>query len=270
MEAHQNDSINGKEVAKSKAEIRQQKLSEIRRRQRTKWVYVLIAVIGVAAAFYELYHSSYLDIKSIEISGNNYVKAETIKSKCDLSKPTNILRVPVNDIRQKLANDPWIKSVDVVKIYPSTLRIEIEERRPVALISLANSFYFVDKEYFIIASREFSEGLNLPVITDLPVSKIKTGDRLINPSLKNAIDCLAAMEPTLGKSINLMSALSVNKLSLYNKDDIEILYGDARFAGEKNKVISGILKEHGKQVITIDIRSYPQTDPVISRLETTP
>jgi cell division protein FtsQ len=270
METNLKETIGGVEVARSKAEIREQKLSEIRRKQRFKWLYVLLAVFCIGVVLYELYHSSYLDVKTIEISGNNYVKIETIKSRCNLAQSTNIFRVPTGEIQSVLEKDPWIKSANVSTALPGTLKIDVEERHPVALISLANSFYFVDNEYFIIASREFSDGLNLPVITDLPVTKIKAGDRLINPSLKNAVDCLVAMDTALKKSINLLSASSINKLSLYNKDDIEILYGDAKNAAEKNNIIAGILKEHGKQVITIDIRSYPQTDPVISRLETAP
>lgn len=270
MESVSNELFNGKEVAKSKAEERRQKLSDIRRKQRSRWLYAVLAVVGILFCLYELFHSSLLDVKKIEVIGIKYINPETIKQKCNISTPTNILSVSTDRIQQKLTLDPWVKAVSVNKVFPSTLKIDINERIPIALVSLGGKFYLVDNDRFIIASRAYADGLDVPVITDLPVRKIKIGERLLNPSLDNAIRCLASMEPSFRKTINLISASSVNRLSLYNKDNIEILYGDAKLADEKNKVIVGILKEQGKQVIFIDIRSYPQTDPVLRRLDAAP
>jgi cell division protein FtsQ len=270
MDTNSGDIINGKEIAKSKAQERQQKLSEIRRKQRVRWLYVAVAVIAFFAVMFEVYHTSFLDVKTIEIRGNKYVSPETVKKACAINKPTNIFSVPVADIQSSISKNPWIKTVSVNRILPSTIRVDIVERAPIALISSAGRFFMVDEDRLIIASRAYSDGMDLPVIADLPVSNIKVGERLIHPSLENAIKCLVSMDPTFEKSINLVSASSVKKLSLYNKDNIEILYGDAKLAPEKNKVISGILKEQGKQVIFIDIRSYPQTDPVLRRLDAAP
>jgi cell division protein FtsQ len=270
MKSNPGEVFNGKEIAKSKAEERQQKLSKIRRKQYSRLLYVAFAIACILLCLYEIYHSSFLDVKRIKVTGNKYVSSEIVKQKCNISKSTNILRVPTASIQQKLLKDPWIKSVSVGRVFPNTLQIDIEERTPIAKVSLGNKFYLVDNDQFIISSSAYADSHDLPVIADLPVTGIKVGDRFINPSLKNAIACLAAMDISFKKTINLISASSVNKLSLYNKDNIEILYGDAKLAGEKNKVISGILKKQGKQVIFIDIRSYPQTDPVLRRLDAAP
>jgi hypothetical protein len=141
---------------------------------------------------------------------------------------------------------------------------------PKALISHAGKFFLVDEELFIIAERRYAEGINVPIITDLPVGKIKVGRHLLNGSLENAMNCLKEMSPAFQRSINLVSASSIDKLTLYNKDNVEILFGRAENAGDKHKILDTIIGKQGKQVIQIDIRNYPKSDPVIKRIDSVP
>jgi cell division protein FtsQ len=163
-----------------------------------------------------------------------------------------------------------VKNVAIRRALPHTLRVEVDERVPVALISHAGKFYIIDEDLFVIAERKYADGANVPTITDLPIGKIKIGETIANDSLANAVKCLKSMDPSLKKTIVLISAPAVDKLSLYNKDNIEIFYGDAKQADDKNRVLETILKEQGRQVIFIDIRSYPHSDPVLRRIDSVP
>jgi len=262
--------VEGKDHARAKAEERQRKLVEIRRNRRKQITIIASVFIIVILGVTQLFRSSLFSVKNVDIAGNKYISPVKIVETCGVNENSNLLKVPTGRLREAIQKDPWVKSVTVKRVLPSTLRIEIEERVPIALISHAGKFFLVDEDLTIIAERQYADGINVPSITDLPVGKIKIGHKLINRSLVNAVDCLKAMEPEFRKSVNLLSASSVDKLSLYNKDNVEILFGNAQNARDKNKVLQTILKNQGRQVILIDIRNYPQSDPVIKRIDSVP
>jgi len=260
----------GRQIAKTKAEERQQKLVLIRRKRRNQIAIIAAAVFVVLIGAFELYHSGLFNVTKVEITGNKAVPAAKIAQVCNVDQETNLLSVSTEDIRNKLLKEPWIKDVAVKRALPHTLKVELVERMPAVLISFGGKFYLVDEDLFVVAERQYADGANVPTVTDLPVAKIKVGDKLMNESLDNAVKCLKSMDPELRKTIVLISAPSVDKLSLYNKDNMEILYGEAKQADQKNKVLQSILKEQGRQVIFIDIRSYPHSDPVLRRIDSVP
>lgn len=262
--------VEGRELAKTKAEERQQRIADIRRRRRTQSLIMATGVFILLIAAVQLYRSGLFDVKKIDVAGSKVVSAVKIMEKCEVNESTNILTLDTGKIKQRIAKDPWIKEVSVKRALPQTLRVEVIERIPIALIAYGEKFYLIDEEFFVVAERDSSEASEVPIITDLPIKKAKVGDRIINKSLENAIKCLKSMEPTLRKTITMISASSVDKLYLYNEDNVEILYGEAKQARDKNEVLQTILKEQGKQVIFIDIRSYPQSDPVLRRMDLVP
>ncbi len=260
----------GRQIAKTKAEERQQKLVLIRRKRRNQITIFAVAVFAVLLGAYGLYHSGLFNVTKVEIAGNKAVLSAKIVQACNVDRETNLLSVSTGDIRDKLLKDPWIKEVAVKRALPHTLKVELIERTPAMLVSLGGKFYLIDEDLFVIAERQYADGANVPTITDLPVAKIKVGDKLMNESLDNVVKCLKSMDPELRKTIVLISAPSIDKLSLYNKSNMEILYGEAKQADQKNKVLQSILKEQGRQVIFIDIRSYPHSDPVLRRIDSVP
>jgi len=262
--------IDGKEIAKSKAEERQNKLNRIRRQRRNKLLVIIVIILAVVLGAYKLYNSGLFSVNKIEVSGNKFVTTAKIIDACKINQNSNILSISTRRLKDRIMKNPWIKDVTIRRALFHTLKIEVVERVPIVIISSNGKFYLVDDESFVIAERQYADDLNIPSMTELPVSEIKVGERIMNKSLENAIKCLKLMSPSLRKSITLLSAASVDKLSLYNKDNIEILYGAAEQAEEKNKLLEAILKKEGRQVIFIDVRNYPKSNPVLRRIDSVP
>ncbi len=261
----------GKEIAKSKAQERQQKLIRIRRRRRTQLLVIVTVLLALILGIFQLFRSGLINIKKVEVVGNKSVSTAKIIEACRVDKHTNLLSVSTSDISSRILKNPWIKNVTIKRIFPHTLKVEVQERVPVAIVSQDEKFYLVDDDLFVISKHQYANNnSSIPTITDLPIGKIWVGEQLMNDSLKNAIKCIKSMDPAFKKTISLISAPSPDKLSLYTKDNVEILYGEAKQADDKNKVLQTILKEQGKQVIFIDVRSYPHSDPVLRRMDSVP
>ncbi|HEY3374351.1 MAG TPA: FtsQ-type POTRA domain-containing protein [Candidatus Aquicultor sp.] len=262
--------VEGRSLARSKAEERYRKIAHIKRQRRLRVTVLFGSIFIIITLVYWLYNSSLFNITNIDVAGNKFIPSSKIAAACGVTENTSLLNVPVKDIRRKLLKDPWVQDAQVKRALPHTLRVDIVERTPIALISHANKFYMIDANKCVIAERPNSDGVTIPIITDIPVAKVQIGHRIVNSSLENAILCLNSMPASLRNSINLLSASSIDKLSLYNRANIEILYGEAKQAEDKNTVLAGILKKQGKQVVFIDIRSYPHSDPVIKRMDSVP
>jgi cell division septal protein FtsQ len=56
----------------------------------------------------------------------------------------NLLRLPLAEVRQRLAANPWIASVDIAKQLPDRLRVSIAERRPAVLLRSGQALLYAD------------------------------------------------------------------------------------------------------------------------------
>jgi cell division septal protein FtsQ len=56
----------------------------------------------------------------------------------------NLLRLPLAEVRQRLATNPWIAAVDVAKQLPDGLRVSVAERRPAVLLRSGEALLYAD------------------------------------------------------------------------------------------------------------------------------
>jgi cell division septal protein FtsQ len=56
----------------------------------------------------------------------------------------NLLRLPLAEVRQRLAANPWIVAVDVAKQLPDRLRVSVAQRRPAVLLRSGGTLLYAD------------------------------------------------------------------------------------------------------------------------------
>ena len=77
----------------------------------------------------------------------------------------NLLLLDIRRLREALEANTWIKTVRVRKHFPSTLRVEIRERIPAALLGL-RSLMLIDREGMELAPTAPDAGWDLPRFVD--------------------------------------------------------------------------------------------------------
>lgn len=63
----------------------------------------------------------------------------------------NLVLLPLADVADRLRKNPWIASVEIEKELPDRLRVELEERRPVALLRSGAKLAYADQHGVPIA-----------------------------------------------------------------------------------------------------------------------
>lgn len=249
-----------------------------RRRKRIKWfkrlrlLALFVLIYLVASGFIRAYNSSYFNVKKINVVGNCQLSDASVKklSEVTISKDS-LLKLSTTEIKERLLKNPWVEDAQVIRDFPSTLKIKVREREPVVYISFKGKLFLIDKNLFVLSSSDSSDTLDIPRVEDLKIADIKgpkdlkVGKKISSKILSNAVTCLINLDPSLRTGIDFISAASIDRISFFTQDNIEILYGEAEDIERKNHVLKEILSENREKIIFIDVRQVMR--PVVRHFE---
>jgi cell division protein FtsQ len=111
--------------------------------------------------------SSSLAVQRIRVDGAQRCAAPALRERLQPLVGQNLLALDLRTIWREAAQDPWIRAVSVKRVLPQTLKIEVFERRPVALALIDGVAHLVDREGFVIAPCGPRHADDLPVLTGL-------------------------------------------------------------------------------------------------------
>jgi cell division septal protein FtsQ len=108
---------------------------------RIIWVVLLaLVVIGFGIFFYFFYAGwRFFALRDVEVVGNKQLQREYIESIARESAKEGVLRADLEKIRDELRKNGIVRRVDVTRMLPDMLKIEIEEREPYALARRGDS-----------------------------------------------------------------------------------------------------------------------------------
>ncbi len=102
-------------------------------------------------------------IEDIEIVGNRYTSEIDVFQAVGLDGWTSLIGFGAGEARDRIAQLPWVETVDVQKIYPSTLAVAMVERQPFAVWQSSNRLWVIEEEGSVIAPLVRSQHADLPV-----------------------------------------------------------------------------------------------------------
>ena len=119
---------------------------------RLLWASAAVAILGVfavaAALLYQYGERSWrfrIDSSdNIEVSGNENVSKAQIMEVMGADIGRNIFFVPLSQQKAQLEQIPWVESASVMRFVPNRLKVEIEERTPVAFARVGPRIFLID------------------------------------------------------------------------------------------------------------------------------
>jgi len=111
-------------------------------------LFLLIAMLGAGvAAMWILFHrggGADLEIDRILVEGNERLSEGEILELIEVEEATNILTLDLNETKRKLLRSAWVKDVELKRMLPATLTLEIVERTPVAVAVLSELYLLAE------------------------------------------------------------------------------------------------------------------------------
>ncbi|MGB5524282.1 MAG: FtsQ-type POTRA domain-containing protein [Polyangiales bacterium] len=105
-------------------------------------------------------------IREIAIEGNHQLEDMDVRRAARLQVGSNIFEISAENARNHLLQHPWVAEARVARKLPGRVRIEIVERKPVALVAL-DQLYLVSDEGAVFKRLGVDDPVDLPVITGI-------------------------------------------------------------------------------------------------------
>mgnify|MGYP001022233132 CR=1 FL=1 len=109
--------------------------------------------------------TDYFKIREIPVSGDNALLKRSIVSKLEKLKGENIVYIDTKKIEKMVKEDVRVKNATIQKVFPSKLKINIEERKIHAYVKRGNDLYLADSDLNLFGYvQEKNKAPNLPII----------------------------------------------------------------------------------------------------------
>ena len=173
------------------------------------------------------------------VAGNQLLEKNDVLAAAKIDSSESIWDTDLERIREKLARLPQVKSVEVSRMFPSNIRIDIEERKPVALL-ISNGLWGIDRDGILLPRFRPEVGLDFPVITGLHVKEHLPGKPVTNSRVLALADFLGELQENGPIVYSLISEITMNatygvKAILVEKN-VPVYFGTNRLIG-KRKVL---------------------------------
>ncbi len=171
-----------------------------------------LLLLGVRQSMAFLTENPQYAVTAIEIPDPAFLTADEVGALSGARLGDNLLRLPIRDIRKKLLEHPNIREASVTRLLPSTLRIEIKEREPMALISIGKN-YLVDEEGAVLSWNEKFAEKPVPLIEGLDMKSKMADNKVQSDALRDALRILKMYQGAL-----ILTRMEIQKVKLDQED----------------------------------------------------
>lgn len=258
-----------KKKYKNKQEEERAKKKKKRILKLVKWLTIL-GILAGTVIFFLL--SPLFNILEIKVVGNQKITSEKIINMSGIVVNENAFKI---DIKQAIANilqEPYIEKVEIKRVLPSTIEIQVKERQATFMLEFANGYVYINNQGYMLESAE--EKLGIPIITGYvtPVENIVPGNRLQTEDLKKMETVLKIMETAKSNEIEKM----ITKIDISDEKNYTLILegeGKTAYLGDASNINTRIQylklvieKEQGKRG-EVFINKDVNTDGAIFREE---
>lgn len=184
-------------------------------------------------------------VSSIEIRGLSEADSTEISDRIDVTQTSSLLMVDVERARERIAEIPWIADVQVKKLFPNRLVVNLVERRPFALWQDDGKVRVVDRTGAVMSEVLETRNAGLPLIVGQGA----------NTRVEEAVDLMSAV-PALRSRIRAAVLVAERRWNLITVDGIEILLPEENPAAALQRVadLQDAKKLLDRDVVVVDMR----------------
>jgi len=130
---------------------------------------ILVVAISGYSVCQVLKKSDIFRLTTVAVYGNSEVDKTEIFDLGNIVQGRNLLSMDVEKCSRAISSHPWIESVQIKRLWPSRLTVNVREFKPIAMINVtagnSRGLYYVDGKGRVFAKVEKGHELDFPVIT---------------------------------------------------------------------------------------------------------
>jgi cell division protein FtsQ len=202
---------------------------------------VLLGAGVVIAALWIWQHTqsdSRFAVKQIEITGAKHTPRAALASVTSAYTGTNLFKIDIARVQNDLRGLSWVSRIDIEKKLPDTLRINVTERTPVALVRNGERIQYVDERGVTFAELSPEVGDD-----DLPLISNADGAELARAVA--FVRALRTSDPLLYSRVSEVHPIAPRGFALFDRELGALVYANADDVSSKWRGLYSIAKaEH--------------------------
>ena len=220
-----------------------------RRRRRLRLLVALLAVAAVGAGVWSVWFSPLFAVNSVTVVGlspeSEPVGADSVRASAAVSSGSPLVRVDTVGAQSRVAQLPWIESVQVYRSWPSAIVIEVVERTPVGVVEQGEARRGIDASG-VVFDPPGGLWLTDPVIRGEEVA------------LAEAVEVVVTLPEEIARRVRAVQAVSPDDIRLQLGNDAIVRWGNADEAEFKAQVLMSLLPRRA-QAYDVSAPQLPTT-----------
>jgi cell division protein FtsQ len=208
-----------------------------RRALLRRWM-ALFVLLGLVVLTVIVLFTPILGVRSVQVSGTQALTEEQVRLAAEVPMGTPMLRLDTDAVATRVSTLSRIASVAIDREWPSTILIEITERKPVATFAGPGGVHLVDATGVDFATVAAAPA-GLPTIA---VAHVGATD----PATKAVFAVLAAMPAQLRPTLVSIGAQTPGSVTFALSSGKTVIWGDTGDSAKKAAVLAALLTQPGK------------------------
>lgn len=212
------------------------------RRWRSLLIGVLVLAVLVTGVWL-VFFSSVVTVRGVDVVGNRTVSSAQIERVARAPIGTPLARADLSAVRARVEAIAAVKSVSVSRSWLHTIRIEVTERTPVAVVSRGAGLQAVDLDGVLFGSYA-AEPKDLPLI--------RTSPGVTAEVLAEAAKVVHSLRADIAAKVRYVDVASIDEITLRLSHGPKVQWGSAEDSEEKAQVLAVFLRQ-SPHVSEIDV-----------------
>ncbi len=216
---------------------------------------LVASLIATSCIAWALMWSPLLRVGNVKVYGVRYTYIDYVAVAASLGPEDHLLTISTMQIQVAAEKLPWVKTAQVDRVLPGTVRVKIVERKPAVTLSIGAAVWMVDATGRVLGPGRAGEGK--PTLAGVQVDGVVPGHPVGSAAAADAMTAWRSFSPALRGEVQGIFAPTLERIAFVLKTGTQIRYGAAEELEAKNAVLRAILSRleaEGRPPAYIDVR----------------
>jgi cell division protein FtsQ len=229
---------------------------------------VVSALVVTVLLYNQIVSLPAFQLRNIEVSGNSRISSAEVEKAIKQNLSGTLMTTSLKTLQEHLQGFVWIKQAQVTRILPDTLRIKVEERKPLALVRFDNEQIpvWVDDEGVILGEYDSALDKELPPLVvgfNRETAKADRDENLERIEMYKQL--MSAFDGGPKKYSPLIEEIDISNLKdiriLLSEGSVEVDLGDRDFRARLTRALDVLIALRTRNITKL--KDYKFLDPQI-------
>ncbi len=143
-------------------------------------VFIAIIFLLTIFALQIVFKPLFFVVHGVSVSGQAYLSESEVFKSSGIVRGESLITLSCKQAVRLLEANPWIKKAEVLKEWPTSVTITIEERVPCLAIPYHNNFILVSDDGVALDVRNDFSSINLPILNGYVLDEVETNSSIMS------------------------------------------------------------------------------------------